>query len=153
MAPPGEKDAWKALAELSTIGMTMVLSTVISRPADDRAIIDCGHKGIGVTLGLPEVAWPKGTKVARLSSEHGDLDLEGDARQLRPGDKVWLIPSHGGTAVNMTPSSQAERDSALTPWASSSLGAVSNEARSANVGRRTRKSVEDVPSATFRAWI
>jgi ATP synthase protein I len=29
MAPPGEKDAWKALAELSAIGMTMVLSTVI----------------------------------------------------------------------------------------------------------------------------
>ena len=29
MAPPGEKDAWKALAELSTIGMTMVLATVI----------------------------------------------------------------------------------------------------------------------------
>ena len=29
MAPSGEKDAWKALAELSTIGMTMVLSTVI----------------------------------------------------------------------------------------------------------------------------
>jgi ATP synthase protein I len=29
MAPSGEKDAWKALAELSTIGMTMVLATVI----------------------------------------------------------------------------------------------------------------------------
>lgn len=29
MAPPGEKAAWKALAELSTIGMTMVLATVI----------------------------------------------------------------------------------------------------------------------------
>jgi len=29
MAAPGEKDAWKALAELSTIGMTMVLATVI----------------------------------------------------------------------------------------------------------------------------
>ena len=29
MAPPGEKDAWKALAELSRIGMTMVLATVI----------------------------------------------------------------------------------------------------------------------------
>jgi ATP synthase protein I len=29
MAPPGEKDTWKALAELSMIGMTMVLSTVI----------------------------------------------------------------------------------------------------------------------------
>jgi ATP synthase protein I len=29
MAPPGEHDTWKALAELSTIGMTMVLATVI----------------------------------------------------------------------------------------------------------------------------
>lgn len=29
MAPPGEHDTWKALAELSTIGMTMVLATFI----------------------------------------------------------------------------------------------------------------------------
>jgi ATP synthase protein I len=29
MAPAGEHDTWKALAELSTIGMTMVLATVI----------------------------------------------------------------------------------------------------------------------------
>lgn len=29
MAPPGEHDTWKALAELSTIGMSMVLATVI----------------------------------------------------------------------------------------------------------------------------
>lgn len=78
-----------------------VLSTVISRPAPDRAVVDCGHKAIGVTLGLPEVAWPKGATVPRLSSEHGILDLEGDARQLRPGDKVALIPQHGGTPVNI----------------------------------------------------
>jgi ATP synthase protein I len=29
MAPAGEKDTWKGLAELSSIGMTMVLATVI----------------------------------------------------------------------------------------------------------------------------
>jgi ATP synthase protein I len=29
MAPPGEPSSWKALAELSSIGMTLVLSTVI----------------------------------------------------------------------------------------------------------------------------
>jgi ATP synthase protein I len=29
MAPPGEPSAWKALAELSSIGMTLVLATVI----------------------------------------------------------------------------------------------------------------------------
>ncbi len=79
----------------------MVLSTVISQPAKDRAIVDCGHKAIGVTLGLPEVAWPKGARVAKLSAEHGSLTLEGEARQLALGDKVWLIPSHGGTPVNI----------------------------------------------------
>lgn len=29
MAPPGEKGAWKALGELSSIGITLVLATVI----------------------------------------------------------------------------------------------------------------------------
>jgi ATP synthase protein I len=29
MAPPGEESSWKALAELSSIGMTLVLATVI----------------------------------------------------------------------------------------------------------------------------
>jgi ATP synthase protein I len=29
MAPPREPSSWKALAELSTVGMTLVLSTVI----------------------------------------------------------------------------------------------------------------------------
>ncbi|MAF39832.1 MAG: alanine racemase, partial [Chloroflexi bacterium] len=67
----------------------------------DRAIVDCGHKAIGVTLGLPEVVWPEGAKVAKLSAERGSLTLEGDAQQLAPGDKVWLIPSHGGTPVNI----------------------------------------------------
>jgi ATP synthase protein I len=29
MAPPGEPNAWKALGELSTIGMTLVIATVL----------------------------------------------------------------------------------------------------------------------------
>ncbi|MGH7276778.1 MAG: AtpZ/AtpI family protein [Candidatus Rokuibacteriota bacterium] len=29
MAPPGEKGAWKALGELSSIGMTLVVATVL----------------------------------------------------------------------------------------------------------------------------
>ena len=29
MAPPGEKGAWKALGELSSIGLTLVLATVL----------------------------------------------------------------------------------------------------------------------------
>jgi len=33
MAPSGEKSSWKALAELSSIGMTLVLATVIGLAA------------------------------------------------------------------------------------------------------------------------
>ena len=33
MAPPGEESSWKALAELSSIGMTLVLATVIGLAA------------------------------------------------------------------------------------------------------------------------
>ena len=95
----------------------MVLSTVISRPTEDRAIIDCGHKAIGVTLGLPEVAWPTGATVAKLSSEHGSLKVEGEARQLAPGDKVWLVPAHGGTPINIHSHYYAVRDGKIeTVW-------------------------------------
>ncbi len=91
----------------------MVLATVISRPSKERAIVDCGHKAIGVTLGLPEAAWPKGATVEKLSAEHGNLALEGDARQLALGDKVWLIPSHGGTPVNIHSHYYSIRDGKL----------------------------------------
>lgn len=33
MAPPGEQNAWKALGELSTIGLTLVIATVIGLAA------------------------------------------------------------------------------------------------------------------------
>ena len=78
-----------------------VVTTVISRAAPERAVIDCGHKAIGRAGdgGYPFVAYPKGATVDRLSSEHGMLDLEGDARDLRIGDRVVLVPRYGPGAV------------------------------------------------------
>ena len=77
-----------------------VIATVISRPVKGRAITDCGTRCIALDQGNPVVEYPRGATTNRLNSEHGILDLEGDAEQLRPGDKVILVPQYHGSLVN-----------------------------------------------------
>lgn len=79
-----------------------VLSTIISRPTVDRAVIDCGHKmiGLGTNGGMPGMLAPGGAMVSRLNSEHGILDLKDEARTLSIGDKVELVPWYYGSAIN-----------------------------------------------------
>ena len=50
--------------------------------------------------GDPVVEYPEGATSSRLDPEHGILHLEGDAEQLRPGDKVILVPRYHGSMVN-----------------------------------------------------
>jgi len=80
-----------------------LLTTVISRPTDDRAILDAGMKAISIDMGIPEIAYPKGGKIKSLDEEHTHVvELEGAAReQLRIGEKVEMIPSHGCTTINL----------------------------------------------------
>ena len=83
-------------------GLALALhATVISRPARDRAVIDCGHKAIGRAGdgGMPRVAWPSGATVNRLNSEHGILNVSGEATNLHVGDRVVLFPRYHGAAV------------------------------------------------------
>jgi D-serine deaminase-like pyridoxal phosphate-dependent protein len=78
-----------------------VLTTVISRPTPDRAIVDIGRKSISNDMGMPEPFNLKGATLESLSEEHGKLKVEGDARQLRSGDKIEILPSHGDTTINI----------------------------------------------------
>ncbi|MDD5082326.1 MAG: DSD1 family PLP-dependent enzyme [Dehalococcoidales bacterium] len=78
-----------------------LLTTVISRPGADRAVIDAGRKAITDEFGPPTVIGISGAKLVNLSEEHGTLVLEGDARQLEVGDKIELLPSHGDTTINI----------------------------------------------------
>jgi 3-hydroxy-D-aspartate aldolase len=78
-----------------------VLSRVVSKAADDRAVIDIGLKSVSVDSGLPLVVDMPGAKLERLSEEHGNLALEDGARSLRLNDRVRLLPMHGDTTINI----------------------------------------------------
>jgi D-serine deaminase-like pyridoxal phosphate-dependent protein len=71
---------------------------VISRPEKGRAVIDAGMKSLSSDNGLPACTDP-GITVSRLNEEHGHIKIESPERDLRVGDKIELIPSHGCTTI------------------------------------------------------
>lgn len=79
-----------------------VLSTVISKPTPDRAVLDAGVKaltssvrqrGICQTPGFGLVK-DHGVWLKRLYDEHGIISDEKTVRRLAIGDKVEVIPNH-----------------------------------------------------------
>jgi len=70
-----------------------VLTQVISRPTPSLAIVDCGHKGIAVDSGLPEVWQRPGLSYAGASDEHGKIRIE-DGAPPALGEKLRLVPGH-----------------------------------------------------------
>lgn len=71
-----------------------LLTTVVSRQAAGRAIVDAGFKAMGRMAGfpLPWVADPQPLEAIALSAEHGILADEGGV--TRVGDRVQLVPSY-----------------------------------------------------------
>ena len=82
-----------------------VLATVVSRPSENRAIIDAGSKALtsdllGMTgFGLIE-QYPEAVIVG-LSEEHGTIDLTNCARKPAIGDKLRIIPNHACVVSNL----------------------------------------------------
>ena len=68
-----------------------VLATVVSRPALERAVLDSGRKTQFPDFLKPLVKGHPGATVTHVSAEHCQLELEGEARNLKIGDKVELI--------------------------------------------------------------
>lgn len=78
-----------------------ILTTVISRPAPDLAIIDVGRKGVGVEFGPPRVKGLAGATVLSFGSEeHTSISLPANC-VLGVGDHLEIIPSHGCTTSNL----------------------------------------------------
>ena len=79
-----------------------ILASVISRGAADRAVLDCGMKAISSDQWPPLVVGLPGVEVGGISDEHLSVRLtDSDSRQLRPGDRVELVPGHNDTTVHL----------------------------------------------------
>ena len=71
-----------------------IIATVVGRPTADRAIIDSGKKTLHVEYEPAIVVGRDDIQVTRLSAEHGELELTGDAQDLKIGDRVELVPGY-----------------------------------------------------------
>lgn len=82
-----------------------VVTTVVSRPTADRAIIDAGSKaltsdllgmeGHGHILGAPDAV------ISGLSEEHGHVDLSATHWRPEVGDVIEVIPNHACVVSNL----------------------------------------------------
>jgi D-serine deaminase-like pyridoxal phosphate-dependent protein len=83
-----------------------IYSTVVSRAAPERGILDAGSKtltsdpgggldGFGLILEHPE------SRIARFAEEHGFLDLSRSNTRPNVGDVVRIVPNHVCVVVNM----------------------------------------------------
>jgi D-serine deaminase-like pyridoxal phosphate-dependent protein len=80
-----------------------VLTTVVSHPTADRAILDAGSKALSSdTLGQPDFGEVVGLPRARitgLSEEHGTVTLNGE--NVAVGDRLRVLPSHACVVSNL----------------------------------------------------
>ena len=91
-----------------------VLATVVSKPAADRIILDCGSKtltndqargitavpGYGAVLTNDGAAVDETLTIERLSEEHATVRVTGGTR-LEPGDRVRVLPNHSCVVSNL----------------------------------------------------
>ena len=94
----------KGVGSLEDCALT-VLTTVVSRPTETRAVIDAGSKaltsdtlgleGFGLALGYPEA------KIVSLSEEHGVIDLSASERKPKIGERLRVLPNHACVVSNL----------------------------------------------------
>jgi D-serine deaminase-like pyridoxal phosphate-dependent protein len=86
--------------DLSFEPALFVLGTVISRPAPERCVADCGHKACTKDHGHPSVKDLPGASVLALNDEHAIIALPPGCA-LAVGDRIQLLPSHVDPTMNL----------------------------------------------------
>lgn len=76
-----------------------LLTSVMSHPTADRAVVDAGLKAQSVDSGLPVVFGRSDLQYGKCSDEHGVIDDPGGT--LRIGDKLRLVPGHCDPTCNI----------------------------------------------------
>lgn len=84
-----------------------VIATVVSRPIDGRAILDCGSKTLSASILQtdhgPSIGYIVEYPDARFygySEEHGHVDVSACAQKPQIGERVQVLPVHPCPCVN-----------------------------------------------------
>ncbi len=77
-----------------------ILTTVMSHPLPQRAVVDAGLKAHSVDSGMPLVQGIPGANYVKAADEHGRLELA-DGVRMELGQKLRLIPGHCDPTVNL----------------------------------------------------
>jgi len=93
-----------------------VFATVVSRPSNDRLIIDAGSKTLSSDLnkagGYGYIKGHDELVIKGLSEEHGIVQINGPC-ELRVGDVVEIIPNHVCPVINLADEVYGFRDGSL----------------------------------------
>ncbi len=78
-----------------------VLTTVISKPTEQRAVVDAGLKSISNDYGNAVPVEPEHYTYRNAGDEHGIIESTNGSVTLEIGDRIELIPSHIDTTINL----------------------------------------------------
>ncbi len=78
-----------------------VLTSVMSRPSAQLAIVDAGLKASSVDSGMPGIWNAPGLAYTNASDEHGFVKADGGAMVPPLGEKLMLVPGHCDPTVNL----------------------------------------------------
>jgi len=113
---------------LETCALTVV-STIVSRPTPDRAILDAGSKSLSSdTMGLDGygfiIEYPQ-AKIYNLNEEHGYVDVSACIQKPEIGERVRVIPNHCCAVSNLFNQIVGSRqDQVEVVWPVAARGAV-----------------------------
>jgi D-serine deaminase-like pyridoxal phosphate-dependent protein len=78
-----------------------LLTTVTSRPAEDRIVVDAGRRAIDPSQKAPVARGIEGVQAIRFSAEHGVMALDGPTEWPRVGDRIELEVNYTDQAVHL----------------------------------------------------
>jgi D-serine deaminase-like pyridoxal phosphate-dependent protein len=78
-----------------------VMTTVISRPTPNRIICDAGKKTMSSDASMPEPLGLGQVRAARLSAEHGTIELNDPSETPRVGDRLEWVVGYSDTTVHL----------------------------------------------------
>jgi D-serine deaminase-like pyridoxal phosphate-dependent protein len=78
-----------------------VLTTVISKRARERVIVDAGSKVISLERGMPVVRDIPGVELKALHAVHGLIDISASAPPIEVGDKIELWAYYNDGTINL----------------------------------------------------